>query len=50
MRLFRFFKFVFRLTDVAEALNMNVPLEDVLKLIHQRYSHLSTLRVKETSG
>ncbi len=34
---------------LAEALNMNVPIEDVLKLVHQRYSVLSASRDKESS-
>lgn len=35
---------------LAEALHMNVSIEDVQKLVHQRYSVLSASRSKESSN
>lgn len=35
---------------LAEALQMNVPIEEVVQLIHQRYSVLNASRQKESSN
>jgi GntR family transcriptional regulator len=34
-------------TLLAESTNLNVPLEDVIKLVHQRYSAIHSSRTKE---